>query len=337
MDLSREILLKESRSRKFRPEILEKTFRLTDLLGAIDKHPFLKDRIALKGGTALNLFLFNLPRLSVDIDLNYISPSKEIGEERTRVLQAVEAIASQNGYQIRRIPEDHAGGKWEFRYDSVLGQGGKLQIDINFMFRVPLWEPERKDSCFIGIYQAKNTPVLEKHELVAGKLAALVSRNASRDLFDVFQLSRETFDFEKLRTAFVVYGAVNRKDWRRVDSGSLRIDHNDASRSLLPLLKEDELYFVKTEEGRERLLKECREFLKNVLPLRRNEQLFLDELLERGQIVPSLLTDDSGLIERISNHPGLLWKAFNVQSFKPLEADKKESPNSFRQDFEPEP
>ena len=56
MDLSREILLKESRSRKFRPEILEKTFRLTDLLGAIDKHPFLKDRIALKGGTALNLY-----------------------------------------------------------------------------------------------------------------------------------------------------------------------------------------------------------------------------------------------------------------------------------------
>ena len=49
MDLSREFLLKESRSRKFRPEILEKTFRLTDLPGAIDKHPFLKDRIALKG------------------------------------------------------------------------------------------------------------------------------------------------------------------------------------------------------------------------------------------------------------------------------------------------
>jgi hypothetical protein len=59
MDLSREILLKESRSRKFRPEILEKTFRLTDLLGAIDKHPFLKDRIALKGGTH-SIFFFSI-------------------------------------------------------------------------------------------------------------------------------------------------------------------------------------------------------------------------------------------------------------------------------------
>jgi hypothetical protein len=45
----------------------EKVQRLLELLVSLRSHPFLKERIALKGGTALNLFVFRLPRLSVDI------------------------------------------------------------------------------------------------------------------------------------------------------------------------------------------------------------------------------------------------------------------------------
>ena len=56
----------------FRPEILEKVLQLLHLLESFLSHPYLKDRIVLKGGTALNLFYFDVPRLSVDIDLNYI-------------------------------------------------------------------------------------------------------------------------------------------------------------------------------------------------------------------------------------------------------------------------
>jgi predicted nucleotidyltransferase component of viral defense system len=53
----------------FRPEILEKVIHLLNLLEIFRAHLFLKNRCALKGGTALNLFLFDAPRLSVDIDL----------------------------------------------------------------------------------------------------------------------------------------------------------------------------------------------------------------------------------------------------------------------------
>ena len=63
-------LLREAAESGFRAEILEKVFRLTELLETLRSHPFLKTRIALKGGTALNLFVFDLPRLSVDVDLN---------------------------------------------------------------------------------------------------------------------------------------------------------------------------------------------------------------------------------------------------------------------------
>jgi len=59
----------------FRIEMIEKVLLLINLLNTLNSHPFLKGKWALKGGTALNLFLLNLPRLSVDIDLLIISVS----------------------------------------------------------------------------------------------------------------------------------------------------------------------------------------------------------------------------------------------------------------------
>lgn len=84
MNLSKERLLAEAAATGFRPDTLEKALRLLSLLTALRSHPFLKERLALKGGTALNLFVFDVPRLSVDIDLNYVGPSDREAM-RTRV------------------------------------------------------------------------------------------------------------------------------------------------------------------------------------------------------------------------------------------------------------
>jgi predicted nucleotidyltransferase component of viral defense system len=72
MRISRESLEREAAATEFRAEILEKVIHFFSLLDVFQKHPFLKGKWALKGGTALNLFWFDVPRLSVDIDLNYI-------------------------------------------------------------------------------------------------------------------------------------------------------------------------------------------------------------------------------------------------------------------------
>ena len=53
-------------------DTLEKVYRLADILEYFNTNPILKDSLALKGGTAINLTIFNLPRLSVDIDLDYL-------------------------------------------------------------------------------------------------------------------------------------------------------------------------------------------------------------------------------------------------------------------------
>ena len=63
MNLSLQDLQREAAATGFPAETLEKSIRIVSLLNALRSHPFLKTRIALKGGTALNLFIFDVPRL----------------------------------------------------------------------------------------------------------------------------------------------------------------------------------------------------------------------------------------------------------------------------------
>lgn len=319
---SRENLLATARTTGFDSAMLEKVLRLLDLLDGLHSHPYLKGRWVLKGGTALNLFLLNVPRLSVDIDLNYVgSPVREVMiGERPKVAQALEAVFARHGLAVRRAPaaDEHAGGKWSLRYDSVLGHGGNLAVDLNYLLRVPLWPPEAMDSQDLGGSRATGIPILDIHELAAGKLAALLSRHAARDLFDAHHLLTEAqLDPTKLRIAFVVYGAMNRKDWRTVKPNDADFDVQELREELIPLLRARTIQGIKsTKAWATAVKKECRIGLKSVLPFNAPEKNFLDGILDRGDIDPSLLTDAKDLADRIANHPGLQWKALNVRQFK---------------------
>jgi len=175
MQTSEKELVREATKTGFRPEIMEKVWHLMAILDGISIHPFLKDRLVLKGGTALNLFFFDLPRLSVDIDLNYIGKldRHEMLLERPEVEKALEAVFQKEGLTIRRIPEKHAGGKWQLRYASVLGGNGNLEVDLNFMFRTSLYAINKQCSHVIGMKKTKEIALLDIHELGAGKLSAL--------------------------------------------------------------------------------------------------------------------------------------------------------------------
>ena len=323
MKISRERLQSESQASGFRAEVLEKAVHLLNLLEGLQAHPFLKGRFALKGGTALNLFLFDMPRLSVDIDLNYVGAvgREEMEGERPKIEQAVHAVCSREGISIARIPSDHAGGKWRLRYESALSEGGNLELDLNFMFRIPLWPIIRRDSRSVGSYQAKGIPVLDIHELAAGKLAALMSRHASRDLFDAhLLLTRGALDPEKLRLGFVLYGAMNRKDWRTVRLDDVVLNTHEVENQLVPLVRRDFAEnMANSKDWAARLVTECRSGLDAVLPMRSGEKAFLDRLLDCGVIEPLLLTKDEAMAATIANHPLLQWKALNVREHKQQE------------------
>lgn len=136
----------------FRPSSLEKVFRLLSLLEALQSNAFLRPRIALKGGTALNLFLFDVPRLSVDIDLNYVgSADREVMlADKPKVEQAIQAVCAREGLSVKRMPSEHAGGKWRLSYTNTDGSSDRLEVDLNFMLRVPLWPVVTLDSKPLG-------------------------------------------------------------------------------------------------------------------------------------------------------------------------------------------
>jgi len=317
VSLSAESLHREAGNTGFRTEILEKVDRLLDLLEGMQKHPYLKSRVALKGGTALNLFIFDVPRLSVDIDLNYIGAvdRETMLAERPVLERAMEAVAGRLGLTLQRAPEAHAGGKWRLRYASVLGQGGTLELDINYMYRTPLWPVARLESRSVGSLQVHNVPVLDIHELAGGKLAALLARGASRDLFDAHHLlTRHELSTEKLRLAFVLYGAMNRRDWRDVSPDDVRIEPRELRNQLIPVLSADLVDETDAPEcWTQNLVDECREGLSMVLPFSGAEREFLDQLLDHGEIRPDILDLDADLSGLIRNHPALLWKATHAR------------------------
>ena len=317
MSLTLQDLRREAAETGFPAETLEKSIRLVSVLNAARSHPFLKTRIALKGGTALNLFVFDVPRLSVDIDLNYVgAPDREaMLAERPKVEQALQAVCNREGLTVTGLPAEHAGGKWRLTYAAASGRSGNLELDVNYLLRTPLWPTVIADSRPVGSFRATQVPLLDLHEIAAGKLAALLSRHASRDVFDAVEvLRRRDLDVAKLRLGFVVYGGFNRKDWRIVSTKDVKLDLAELKSQLLPTLRPGALGRTKAKA----LVSDCRDLLAAVLPLARNEREFIERLNESGEIVSSLLTREREMQKIIEAHPALRWKAINVRKHRGL-------------------
>ena len=177
-----------------------------------------------------------------------------------------------------------------------------------------------RDSQSVGTWRAIGIPVLDHHELAAGKLAALFSRRQARDLFDSHRILRmESLDSHRLRIGFVVYGAMNRKDWRTVSADDVDFDAMELARQLVPTLRVNAVGSqAEPAEYGARLVRECREGLSVVLPFMNSERKFLDLLLDRWVIDSTLLTADESLQQRIQSQPLLEWKALNVRRHKGL-------------------
>jgi hypothetical protein len=311
MKISKELLIRESSKTGFRAEILEKVWHLMNVLEEINAHPFLQERLVLKGGTALNLFIFDLPRLSVDIDLNYIGMRDREGmiAERPLIEKALEAVFQRENLVIKRIPAKHAGGKWQLKYQSVLGIQGNLEVDLNFMFRIPLWDIQKCSSRFAGHHQISDIAILDLHELAAGKLTALFARTASRDLFDTHHLLTKTqLNLERLRLAFILYvGMSSIQDFQQLSPESLLFDESDFQQQLLPVLRntknQEDYRLWKTTK-----FHECKQALAKLFPFKIQEVEFLKNLIKKGEIHASLLTNEPTMQSKIENLPALLWR-----------------------------
>lgn len=314
---SRETLERIASETGHQPATLEKVLRLLDILQMIAEDENLSTAFVLKGGTALNVFYLKLDRLSVDIDLNYVGSAAQdtMLAERPMLETTLNRILASQGYQVRRQPVDHAGGKWVARYQSSLGGNANLEVDVNYMMRVPLFGVQRMDSIKLGNYQAFNVPVLDIHEVAAGKLAALLDRQAGRDLFDARRLfATPNIDWQRVRIGLLAIGAGGRRDWRQVSVQSIGGDPRELREKLMICLPRTA--FPNAAAVTAWIAESVRELQGLVAPLidySPSERAFLDALLDHGRTDVSLIDTDEDTRKRIAALPMLSWKAENVR------------------------
>ena len=308
----------------FREEVVEKVLYLEAILGQLARHPQLTDAWVLKGGTALNLFWLDVPRLSIDIDINYVRRADLDGmrADRPAFEAAMLACCEREGCSVRRAPQEHAGGKFHLRYSGGIGGGGSVEMDVNFLQRLPLLGVEHRPPRFPPGTELGPIPLLTLEETVAGKFAALLTRRAARDAFDVWhvlQAQPDLLERPAFRFAFVVQAGGSRRDLRGMDPSQAQISLREIRDSLLPLLRvEGRPFGGDMAAVTEHVNALCVEAAAKLLTWSPREREFLDRLIDHGEIAAELLTDDAARQTLIKGQPLLRWKALNVRKFRGL-------------------
>lgn len=171
-----------------------------------------KEKIfALKGGTAINLFYRDLPRLSVDIDLTYL-PIKERAESLVEINETMDRIAASiergiNGVRAQRIL---GGGGGATRVLARLG-GAEIKIETSPVTRGVVHDPEIRSvsEAVADAFGYAEMQIVSFEDLFGGKLHAAVDRQHPRDLYDVKLLyEHEGLTGDLFRT-FLIYVACS--------------------------------------------------------------------------------------------------------------------------------
>ncbi len=168
-----------------------------------------EDAFALKGGTAINLFYRDMPRLSVDIDLTYL-PVADRAESLAAIDTAMKRIAetarsiSPAGDVTEQTPR---AGETAVTKLIARGDGVQIKIEVTPVLRGCVYEPELRivspivEESF-GFAEAR---VVSFADLFGGKIVAALDRQHPRDLFDVRDLLANEGIDDRLRKAFIVY------------------------------------------------------------------------------------------------------------------------------------
>ena len=274
-------------------------------------HVFRSARFALKGGTALNLFIRDMPRLSVDIDVVYT-------DHRPGRDEAMKEISDELAANMKHL--DGAGIRSEFLRTKagdevkILVERGTTQVkvEVNLVFRgtvLPVQRRHLAETARDLFTTDLSLPVLAESELYGSKLVAALDRQHPRDFFDVHGLFQSTGLTPEVVECFVCYLAGHNRPIHEVLF----------SRDLdLTIPYESEfLGMTRNEVALEDLLG-AREQLRAELPgaLSESQRLFLIGLAE-GEPDWHLMA-----CPHLAEMPALRWKLENLSRLKRVNREK---------------
>ncbi len=178
------------------------------LLVSLLPHVAKQDCFALKGGTAINLFQRDMPRLSVDIDLAYIPVENRdtslagIDEALSKITDDIERAVPRTSVRSS-MPKDT-----DKRYKLVVSQGATtVKVEVTPVLRGSVFPTKlrRLSPKAEAEFGFARVPLLSFEDLYAGKICATLDRQHPRDLYDIHLLLENEGIGERLKTAFLVY------------------------------------------------------------------------------------------------------------------------------------
>lgn len=187
----------------------EKYASYVDLMLKILPHVALEKCFSLKGGTAINLFVRNMPRMSVDIDLAYVGL-----EPRDSAIKNAENALSRIKSEIeKQVPKTKVLRPTKSDDDNIskliaVSNGVQIKIEANPVIRGTVFESAERDLVENAEKQFKvamSVPVVSIPDLYGGKIVAALDRQHPRDLFDIKLLIENEGLNPQIINGFLVY------------------------------------------------------------------------------------------------------------------------------------
>lgn len=301
-----------ARSLGFARDTFEKVFRLRKILSFFNSENILKSHFLLKGGTAINLTIFDMPRLSVDIDMDFVPnlTPDEMTRLRKQSTETILKYMESEGYELSSASYSHYSlDSFHFNYINSGGGRDILKIELNYSLRAHLFPSKNRIIARSFFPDHVVVQCADEMEIFSAKAAALLTRAAARDLYDfcnmiesdLFRDNRDLF-----RKCIIFYASISTDE---IDE-EFHTDSIDSitkqmiRRDLMPVLKQPErsspfdlLQKVST----------AKEYIRSLMILTENEKDYI-RCFRNREYKPELLFTEDTILERIKTHPMALWK-----------------------------
>ena len=281
---------------------------LLKVLPVIDK----ESEFALKGGTALNFFWREFPRLSVDIDLAYLPVKereeslKDINNLMHNVKEGISRIISGTNITGKTSEGNLLGGL------AIRQNESTIKIEVNTVIRGSVFPAERKKLCDKAedIFELSvSAQTLSFADLYGGKICAALDRQHPRDLFDIKLLLDNQGITENIRKAFIVYLISHNRPMNEVLNPGLQ-DISPAFENEFTGMTEGEISLDELVDVRSLLI----EIIRNELTT--DEKKFLLSFKNMNPQWELL-----GLSE-IEDLPSVKWKLLNLRKMERKEHER---------------
>lgn len=279
-------------------------FEQTELMLQVLPLAMSEDCFALKGGTAINFFYREMPRLSVDIDLTYL-PIEDRDSTLDNISKALNRISEKIGNQhpqYKTSPKILKGTPYTAKLQ-VHNRNTQIKIEPNLVLRSFCYEPEIRpiSKTARDLFEEEITcKVMSRADLYGGKICAALDRQHPRDFYDVKILFENEGVDDKIMEAFVIYLSSNNRPMSELLSPQM-IDFSKPFEGEFQGMAQTSVTFEELEETRTDLIRTIHKNLSN------DQRLFLLSVKE-GTPRFDLLK-----IKGAEKLPAIQWKIKNIR------------------------